>query len=56
MLEITQGNNERMRAALELLKAKAERIHMADDYILTKTDVDEVLLVAGMKNRELEVI
>ena len=59
MLEITQGNNERMRAALELLEAKAKRAQRetpAEAITISGTDVEEVLLVAGMMNKELEVI
>ena len=57
MLEITALNNERMRAALELLKAKSERVTATGAQILLDpTDVNEVLLVAGMNEKELEVI
>ena len=59
MLEITQGNNERMRAALELLEAKAKRAQKetpTEVITISGVDVEEVLLVAGMMNKELEVI
>lgn len=59
MLEITALNNERMRAALELLEAKAKRAQRetpSEAITISGTDVEEVLLVAGMMNKELEVI
>ena len=59
MLEITQGNNERMRAALELLEAKAKRAQKetpTEVITISGVDVEEVLLVVGMMNKELEVI
>lgn len=59
MMEITQLNNERMRAALELLEAKIKRARVSaggEIAEISEIDVDEVLLVAGMKNKELEVI
>ena len=59
MLEITALNNERMRAALELLEAKAKRAQRetpGEIIAISGTDVEEVLLVAGMMNKELEVI
>ncbi len=59
MLEITQGNNERMRAALELLEAKAKRAQKetpTEVITISGVDVEEVLLVAGMMNKDLEVI
>ena len=59
MLEITALNNERMRAALELLEAKAKRAQRetpAEIITISGTDIEEVLLVAGMNEKEIEII
>lgn len=56
MFEIT-NSNERMRAALELLELKSKRMTQGGyKVLLDDEDVQEILLVAGMENKELEVI
>lgn len=56
MFEIT-NSNERMRAALDLLKLKAGRKTQGGFHVLLNDeDVEEILLVAGMSDKELEVI
>ena len=56
MVEIT-NSNERMRAALELLELKSKRRTQGGyKILLDEDDVHEILVVAGMENKELEVI
>lgn len=54
-----ENNNERLRAALELLRFKAAR-QMCEgkkNCTLDESDIQEVLFIAGMNiDRELEVM
>lgn len=54
MLEITNGSHERMRAALELLALKANRMNDEKFHcFIGREDVEEILFVAGMNTEGL---